>query len=161
MALTIRVWVTSGQPNLPLKLKTNPNTVVSSHPSIPTRPLSSILSLSTHASKTPKGTSLTLPFQNINSRALVCVIDFFPSDIADFAVRCPRPSEFDVLSDMDDDNTTDDDSDGPGDEEKRWEWRFALVLECAMARKNEEKASMKVYVADKDAEFLLKLDAAK
>lgn len=30
-----------------------------------------------------------------------------------------------------------------------------------MARKNEEKASMKVYVADKDAEFLLKLDAAK
>lgn len=30
-----------------------------------------------------------------------------------------------------------------------------------MARKNEEKAVMKAYVADKDAEFLLKLDAAK
>lgn len=30
-----------------------------------------------------------------------------------------------------------------------------------MAKKNEEKASMKVYVADKDAEFLLKLDATK
>lgn len=134
---------------------------MSSHPSIPTRPLSSILSLSTHASKTPRGTSLTLPFQNINSRALVRVIDFFPNDIVDFAVRCPRYSEYDVLSDTDDGNTTDDDSDGPEDEERPWEWRFGLVLECAMARKNEGKASMKVYVADKDAEFLLKLDATK
>lgn len=134
---------------------------MSSHPSIPTRPLSSILSLSTHASKTPKGTSLTLPFQNINSRALVRVIDFFPNDIADFAVRCPRPSEYDVLSDIDDGITTDDDSNGSEDEERRWEWRFGLVLKCAMAKKNEEKASMKVYVADKDAEFLLKLDATK
>lgn len=30
-----------------------------------------------------------------------------------------------------------------------------------MTRRNEEKARMKVYVADKDAEFLLKLDATK
>lgn len=134
---------------------------MSSHPSIPTRPLSSILSLSSHASKSPKGTSLTLPFQNINSRAFVRVIDFFPKDIADFAVRCPRPSEFDILTDIDDDNTTDDNSDGSEDEEMRWEWRFGLVLECAMTRRNEEKARMKVYVADKDAEFLLKLDAKK
>lgn len=134
---------------------------MSSHPSIPTRPLSSILSLSTHTSKTPKGTSITLPFQNINSRALVRVIDYFPNDIVDFAVRCPRSSEYDVLSDIDDGSTTDDDSDGPEDEERRWEWRFGLVLECAMAKRNEENASMKVFVADKDAEFLLKLDATK
>lgn len=80
--------------------------------------------------------------------------------MADFAVRCPRPSEFDVLSDVDDDSTTDNDSDGL-DEKRRWEWRFGLVLECAMARKNEEKAILKAYVADTDAEFLLKLDAAK
>lgn len=30
-----------------------------------------------------------------------------------------------------------------------------------MAKRNEGNASMKVFVADKDAEFLLKLDATK
>ncbi len=66
-----------------------------------------------------------------------------------------------MLSDNDDsDSTTDDESDD-GQEENRWEWRFGLVLEDAMARRNEEKAIMKVYVAEQDAEFLLKLDAEK
>lgn len=67
-----------------------------------------------------------------------------------------------MLSENEDDDTTDNQSDGPDDEEERqWEWRFGLVLEDAMGSKNEKKDTMTVYVADKDAEFLLKLNAEK
>ncbi|KAL8937450.1 MAG: hypothetical protein Q9216_004414 [Gyalolechia sp. 2 TL-2023] len=70
-----------------------------SKPNVPPRPLSSILSFSTHTLTTPSGIPYTLPFQNINSRAAVRVVDFFPPDIADFAVRKKKESEYDVLSD--------------------------------------------------------------
>lgn len=66
-----------------------------------------------------------------------------------------------MLSENEENETTDDQSDGLGDEERGWEWRFGLVLEDAMGSKNEKKDTMTVYVADKDAEFLLKLDAEK
>lgn len=130
-----------------------------SHLSVPPRPLSSILSLATHALKTPNGTPYTLPFQNINSRTTVRIIDFFPPDLADFAVRCPRPSEFDVLSENENSGSSDDQSEGPDAEERRWEWRFGLVLEDAMGSRNEEKATMTAYVAAMDGDFLLRLDA--
>ncbi len=48
------------------------------------------------------------------------------------------------------------------EDERKWEWRFGLVLEDASEEKipqSEERASMEVYVAEQDAEFLLKLDA--
>ncbi|MCJ1465749.1 hypothetical protein MMC07_004368 [Pseudocyphellaria aurata] len=130
-----------------------------SHPAVPPRALSSILSLTTHASKTENGTPYTLPFQNMNCRTTVRIIDFWPPDLADFAVRCRRRSEFDVLSEIEDNDTTDDQSDGSEEEERGWEWRFGLVLEDAMGSKHEKKETMKVYVADKDADFLLKLSA--
>ncbi len=50
-------------------------------------------------------------------------------------------------------------SDGQEDEKRQWEWRFGLVLEDAKGSKYEENAQMRVYVADQDAVFLLKLDA--
>lgn len=102
-----------------------------------------------------------LPFQNIKCRITVRIIDFFPQDLADFAVRCRRKSEFDVLSENEENDTTDDQSDGLDKEERGWEWRFGLVLEDAMGSKNEKRDTMTVYVADKDAEFLLKLTAEK
>ena len=55
------------------------------------------------------------------------------------------------------------DIDGAEDDRK-WEWRFALVLEDASdekVSKGEERAKMTVYVVAQDAEFLLKLDAEK
>lgn len=97
----------------------------------------------------------------MNCRTTVRIIDFWPSDLADFAVRCRRRSEFDVLSENEDDDTTDDQSDGSEEEERGWEWRFGLVLEDAMGSKNEKKDTMTVYVADKDADFLLRLSAEK
>ena len=71
-----------------------------SHHNIPTTPLASILSLeSTHQTTTPNGVTHTLPFQNLKTRTTVRVVDFFPPNIADFAVRSRRRSEFDALSD--------------------------------------------------------------
>lgn len=66
-----------------------------------------------------------------------------------------------MLSENEENETTDDQSDGLEDEERGWEWRFGLVLEDAMGSRNEKKDTMTVYVADKDAEFLLRLDAEK
>ena len=131
------------------------------------RPLSSILSLDNHTNTTPTGTSYSLPFQNIKSRATVRIIDFFPSDLADFAVPCPKPSEYDILTDSEesdsgcDRESASEDESSAEEEERRWEWRFGLLIEDASGPKNGAKATMKVYVAGQDAEFLLKLDAVE
>lgn len=93
------------------------------------------------------------------------MIDFFPPELVDFAVRCPKSSEFDILSQSDDSQgesesesqASDLDSDSEG--ERPWEWRFGLVLEDTMGPKSEEKATMEVFVVGQDAECLLKLDA--
>ncbi|KAL8918368.1 MAG: hypothetical protein Q9208_007387 [Pyrenodesmia sp. 3 TL-2023] len=173
-------------PKKPSNLNKNIRT---NKPNIPTRPLTSILSLSAHALTTPKGTPYTLPFQNIKSRALVRIVDFFPPDIADFAVRKKRTSEFDVLSecsgessssegddrrrlpddtDSEDDATSqraNDDNDGNRDHTPKWQWRFALVLEDASSSARPTTATqpaperLTAYVTDADAVFLLKLDA--
>ncbi|MCJ1396848.1 hypothetical protein MMC11_000038 [Xylographa trunciseda] len=147
--------------------------VACTHDSIPPRSLSSILSLEkTHAHITPNGTPCILPFQNICSRATVRVVDFFPPDLADFAVR-HKTSEFDNLSD-DNDNEAEDgdgfesssassfsslDPDSSRKAEVKWEWRFCLLLEDANATMEKTKDRMKVFVADDDAVFLLKMDA--
>ncbi|KAI4195364.1 MAG: hypothetical protein LQ350_007233 [Teloschistes chrysophthalmus] len=126
-------------------------------PDLPTRPLSSILSLSTYATTTPDGIPYTLPFQNIKSRALVRIVDFHPPNLADFAVRKKPPSEYDILSDYsgsgsssssssnEDEtsrpptplNNADEQESEPENEyttaglSKKWEWRFALTVEDA------------------------------
>ncbi|KAL8761303.1 MAG: hypothetical protein Q9184_002572 [Pyrenodesmia sp. 2 TL-2023] len=174
-------------PEQPPKKPSNLNkNIRANKPNIPTRPLTSILSLSTHALTTPKGTPYTLPFQNIKSRALVRIVDFFPPDIADFAVRRKDKSEFDVLSecsgesssseddrrrlpddtDSDDDDETNqqhDDDDGNTEGTQKWQWRFALVLEDASSPKSitatQPAERLTAYVTDTDAVFLLKLDA--
>ncbi|KAL8728931.1 MAG: hypothetical protein Q9181_005163 [Wetmoreana brouardii] len=93
----------------PLRKPTSLNkNIRTTKPDIPPRSLSSILSLSTHALITPRGTPYTLPFQNINSRAIVHIVDFYPPDIADFAVRRKQASEYDVLSDFSDDSSSSD-----------------------------------------------------
>lgn len=84
----------------------------------------------------------------------------------DFAVPCPKPSEYDILSDPGDNSDesgsetqSSSDTGSVTDNARRWEWRFVLRLEDAMGHKNEGKAAMEVYVAGQDAECLLKLDA--
>ena len=126
--------------------------------------MSSIVSLEKHANTPPKGAPYTLPFQNINSRATVRVIDFFPPNLVDFAVPRPRASEYAVLSEDDrsesgsnqSSNDTDDRSEA---EDRQWEWRFGLVLEDALSSKHQERATIKVYVAGQDGDGLLNLEA--
>ena len=158
-------------------------------PNIPTRSLSSILSRSTHALTTPQGTPFTLPFQNINSRAAVRVVDFYPSNLEDFAIqKKSRDSEFEVLSEYESSSSSSSDGEGhvslpkdTSDEEagqsgneneegspskSRWEWRFSLTLEDPMSSGpksptvvDPDEGRMTVYVSGSDAEFLLRLDA--
>ena len=125
---------------------------------------------------------MTLPFQNTRFRTTARVIDFYPPDLADFAVR-HRESEFDVLSSSEGSNSDSDSNDScqttsshsgsdPEHEGSQassrakagWEWRFCLLLEDASstpAAKGQRKERMRVFVAGDDAECLLKMDAVK
>ncbi|KAL9640810.1 MAG: hypothetical protein Q9164_000045 [Protoblastenia rupestris] len=143
----------------------NPN-IRCSHHTISPRPLTAIKSLDHHQNTTPAGNTYTLPFQNIKSRATVKIVNFFPPDLVDFAVPYPKKREYDVLSDVSDEPTSSGDdqtmpSQTAADDGRRWEWRFALTLEDALASKsrNGERERLKVYVTGADAECLLKLDA--
>lgn len=176
---------TSPPPARPPKKAALNENIRTSKPDVPPRPLSSIISLTTHALTTPSGKPYTLPFQNINSRAAVRVVDFYPPDIADFAVRKKNETEYDVLSDHSGDSSSCDETssrlpDDTDDEEddlrgsqkqsqkedgigspSRWQWRFALVLEDASSSvpHAEKNPRLTAYVTGADAEFLLKLDA--
>ncbi|KAI4184155.1 MAG: hypothetical protein L6R41_004946 [Letrouitia leprolyta] len=175
---------TSPPPARPPKKAALNENIRTSKPNVPPRPLSSILSLSTHSLTTPSGISFTLPFQNINSRAAVRVVDFFPPNIADFAVRRKKESEYDVLFDHSGNSSSSDENPSqlPADtddedvmrasqkhsqdedgtkERSKWQWRFALILEDVASSTPHAKNNPRLtaYVTDADAEFLLKLDA--
>ena len=108
-----------------------------------------------------------MAFQNINSRATVRILDFSPPNLADFAVRRHKISEYEILSEPESSISSGGESDGSDSpaasdsetEERPWEWRFALVLEDASDPRMVENAKMEVFVAGQDAECLLKLDA--
>ena len=164
----------------------NPNIRCSYHTTRP-RTLASIKSLTKHTNTTPNGNTYTLPFNNINSRATVRIIDYFPRNLEDFAVRIPRrASEYAILSDAENATTSSScassttspspfpthDSDSGSDnrerrhQRRRWQWRFALILEDAspppLPHKNHpapQVERLEVLIAEQDAEYLLKLDA--
>ncbi|KAI4206953.1 MAG: hypothetical protein LQ348_000738 [Seirophora lacunosa] len=158
-------------PSAPQPPKDTNKHIRSSNPDVPLRSLSSILSLDTHAFTTPNGTPFTLPFQNIKSRAIVRVVDFFPDRLVDFAVR-KKKSEFDVLSDYSQGSSDDSprwsedsddgrnklpaDTDDEREDKDEWEWRFGFVLEDACSTGPER---LSVHVSGADAVFLTKLDA--
>lgn len=154
------------------------------HPNQPTRRISDINDLTkTHTHTTPDGRTITLPFQNLIMRTKARIIDFYPRNLADFAVRT---SEMDCLSDNDDSDgssTTSQRSPSPAlpssscsttkqdinpdenDNEvaprKPWTWFFTLILEDASdAGRKSDADRIAVHVADDDAEFLLALTAA-
>lgn len=150
-------------PKLQSKAALNEN-INCSHHLVPITPLGTILSLDAHINKTPKGETYTLPFQNINSRAAVRVIDFWPPHLEDFAVPKRKRSEYAVLSDYED---SDSDSTGKNtthssSQEQEYEWRFALLLSDATSPSCSSQPptpTLKAYISGPDAECLLKLDA--
>ncbi|KAI9658554.1 MAG: hypothetical protein M1829_006780 [Trizodia sp. TS-e1964] len=101
----------------------------------------------------------SLPFQNLNYRAAVRVIDFFPPTLAEFSVR----SAHQALSDYSDSEAESIASppetltQNPRFAGDKWEWRFYLLVEDASGP--APRARMRLLVAGPDAEYLLKIDA--
>jgi protection-of-telomeres protein 1 len=109
--------------------------------------------------KTPSGNDFYLPFQNCCYHSKVRVVDYLPNNIAHFA--CPyRASDYDVLSEDEDLESSDMDTDEDGD--VKWEWRFYLIVEDAMspATAGQPKVRMPLLVADSDGDFLLDMEAS-
>jgi protection-of-telomeres protein 1 len=87
------------------------------------------------------------------------VVDYFPHDIRDFAVG-RRATEYDMLSDCssgedsESDNLMDMDSFAA---QRKWEWRFALVVEDADPDGPKHRTTL--IVGNSDAQMLLNIEA--
>lgn len=111
---------------------------------------------------------LRLPFVNANYRTNIRVVDFMPSNLKDFAVPKKATSEFDVLSDNEDDSDPDSASESEGEPDmmkdfttvRQWEWRFYLQLEDAAVAANQKKERVWVSVDNQSAQCLMDLDAS-
>ncbi|KAI9816899.1 MAG: hypothetical protein M1827_001544 [Pycnora praestabilis] len=127
----------------------------------PTSSIIDILNSERREVTTSTGVKHVLPFQNACYRASVRVVDFYPSELEDFAVPC-KINEYDALSDS---------GNGSSDSEvniecrgdMRWEWRFYLLVEDDHTPKGiatgHNRERVKILVADHDAEMLLKMNA--
>ncbi|KAH0536852.1 hypothetical protein FGG08_006315 [Glutinoglossum americanum] len=142
-----------------------PHLVLCAHAATPITPVSQIIAGTGRTTTTGTNITLDLPFQNVCCRAKVRVIDFFPPNIEDFAVPC---DEFEDLSDNSDEESDRDDGQrrqikGGLRRVDTWEWIFCLLVEDATSKNKtgsgEKRETMKVIVADRDAECLLKMDA--
>ncbi|KAL6244101.1 hypothetical protein RBB50_008971 [Rhinocladiella similis] len=127
---------------------------------VPRKSISDILDPDILLRKTLQGNPYRLPFQNCKYKLHVRVVDFYPDDIADFAV--PRNPDYDLLSDEEDeeDLSSMDLTQLSGDR-LAWEWRFVLLVEDARqsASLNEQPTRMEVLVAATDGDFLLNMTA--
>lgn len=132
----------------------------------PNSTIASILRPTVHEITTKnQNTTLVLPFICAKFKASARVVDFFPASLEDFAYG-RRQTEYDVLSD------NEEDSEGPSssdDEEtsrsqRVWEWRFALQLEDPTPSDHAKGAAppprLWVLVDNLEAQCLTGLDAA-
>ena len=108
---------------------------------------------------------LELPFVNVNFRANVRVVDFYPSQLEDFA--CPnrrRAGEYDMLSDKDESELdgSDDDTDMVIDsnEPVDWTWHFYVKVEDALVPEGQTPCTAWVCVDNEAAQMLLGEDAS-
>ena len=123
---------------------------------IPCKSIYQIIDPRILARKTSKGNAFFLPFQNCRYKSQVRVVDFFPNDLADFAVPS-RDSHYDMLSDQDD-SDSEVDMTQLNDRDVRWKWRFFLVVEDASRAPDQQPARMELLVFDDEGEYLLNMD---
>lgn len=130
-------------------------TVKSRNVEVPTRSVESILAGETHNVPIPGGISYKLPFQNVCYRLLVRVVDFFPPNLADFAVEVPMKS---IVNCRDAEM-----NDGTNGQRTEWQWRFCILVEGTepVASKQQPRELMKIYVAGAEGEHLLNLTATE
>lgn len=125
--------------------------VRSGNPDIQVTSLEDILDSAHRKYKAPSGEVVDLPFINAKWRVRVRVVDFFPDALEDFAHTTS-------------DQAKDDDSDVEMDMDmapsgKRWEWGFCLLVEDAKLRRGRDAIRIPLYVSNKSAQYLLKMDA--
>lgn len=104
----------------------------------------------THNIKSPDGIEYRVPFQNICYRSKIRAVDFFPPNLADFAV----PKSRRAVSD-------DDDYDGSNNVNRftMWDWRFCLLVESAAPLPpGESRERIPLFVSGADAVYLLCMD---
>jgi protection-of-telomeres protein 1 len=117
---------------------------------VPFSPLEKILSAETHKNNGPGGVVYQLPFQNVNYRCQVRVIDFYPPNVEDFSIQTMHAPLFDT------DNST------PGPK-CGWEWRFCLLVEGIGPKlpNQQVREPLKLYVIGQDGDFLLRKEASE
>ncbi|ESZ94872.1 hypothetical protein SBOR_4748 [Sclerotinia borealis F-4128] len=122
-------------------------------------PLSTILQRKPLSSD-PKYEGIFLPFENKHYKVNVRVVDYYPPNIIDFAVGS-KISEFDMLPDYSGDEDVGPEEDmqsyreGKGFVPRKWEWRFALVVEDANPDAPRDRVTL--IVGNYDAQTLLNI----
>ena len=83
------------------------------------------------------------------------MVDYFPPNLADFAVKVPMKSIVDRGDDDMDESAT--------GKRTEWQWRFCLLVEGTEPRlsKQQPRELMKVYVTGAEGEHLLNLHATE
>jgi protection-of-telomeres protein 1 len=110
-------------------------------------------------SSDPEHAGKCAPFSNRKFKANVRVVDYFPHDIRDFVVG-RRVSEYDLLSDCSSDEDSESDNMMDMDSfaaQRKWEWRFALVVEDADPDGPKHRTTL--IVGNSDAQMLLNVEA--
>lgn len=122
--------------------------------------------------KLEDGRHITAPFTNSKYRAYVRVTDFFPHNLADFAVG-RKASIYDALSDNESESDSEDDDLGRrnGDmtdyidhQTGQWTWKWKFMIQVEDARRPDQdstkpKPRMWLGVDDGSGQFLLNSDA--
>ncbi|ERT02844.1 hypothetical protein HMPREF1624_01147 [Sporothrix schenckii ATCC 58251] len=116
-------------------LTNRPNEAI--HCEYPDRALTSLSSmLDPKLYTVPGPEKLQLPFANIKFKTKVRVVDFVPTNLADFAVK-RYISDIDMVKDDSDSDSLSEDDDRGNGAHCVWEWRFALCLEDASSARND------------------------
>jgi hypothetical protein len=127
-------------------------TVQAGFPEITSSTLSEILINPHLGTETAKYNFCTLPFVNCKHRTRVRVVDFFPPEIKYFAHSKTDPGWGARAKKHDP---------GGGRSIEKWEWGFVLLVEDAHVPPNTVAQQLRVVVGNKEAEGLLKMNAAK
>ena len=127
-------------------------TVRAGFPETTSSTLSEILINPHLEAETSKYNPCTLPFVNCKHRTRVRVVDFFPPDIKYFAHSMSDPGWYPKAKKHDPDSSRID---------ERWEWSFVLLVEDAHVPPHTVPQQLRVMVGNKEAEGLLKMNAAE
>lgn len=110
--------------------------------------------------RTPSGFDCELPFINAAYRARVRVVDFWPQNLEDFSKSLEDREYNDINAESETQSSTSYSALSTGTQ--RWEWHFCLLVEDAKQRAGtKDPVRMPLLVFDKDAEYLLRLDATE